>query len=167
MPLSTDQVWEEEEDGRPDITQLELARESETRRERYFNTGYRDGLDAGRIETVQKGFNEGFGVGFREGFAYGQVRGAAYTLNFYSKEDDNEVAGSSERKEKKNKGKDSVCSSGILDITAEEARRTKHEHRDFGKAENPHLKAEALRNMKKRLRDEENVNLFLGSRIEK
>ena len=40
-----------------------LDREWRARREEHWSSGYREGLEAGKHETVQQGFNEG-GMGF-------------------------------------------------------------------------------------------------------
>ena len=67
MPIAgggTADVWGDDDDDDDDnnIGEEEkannkfnlLQQESETRRERFFNAGYRDGLDVGRTATVQK-----------------------------------------------------------------------------------------------------------------
>ena len=51
---SDDELWGEEEHDRG-----HLQREWATRRSEFWNSGYRDGIEAGKQETVQEGFNEG------------------------------------------------------------------------------------------------------------
>lgn len=53
--------------------------------------GYIDGLEQGKSETIQSGFNEGFVHGGRIGFEFGQLKGAAQSLRILS----NHAAGSS------------------------------------------------------------------------
>lgn len=43
----------------PSSQHAELDREWQVRREAFFKTGYLEGLDAGKMETVQQGFDEG------------------------------------------------------------------------------------------------------------
>lgn len=38
---------------------MELEREWKARRDEFWNAGYREGIEAGKHETVQEGFNEG------------------------------------------------------------------------------------------------------------
>jgi len=50
-------IWGDgEEEG---DTQQGLEREWQARRDEHFNSGYREGLEAGKHETVQEGFNQG------------------------------------------------------------------------------------------------------------
>jgi len=50
----------------------------------HHNAGYLDGLEIGKAETVQSGFNAGFLEGGRAGFDYGQARGAALSLRVFA-----------------------------------------------------------------------------------
>lgn len=52
-----DDLWGS--DGGSEQAQGELDREWAARREEHFSSGYREGLEAGKHETVQEGFNEG------------------------------------------------------------------------------------------------------------
>ena len=131
-----------------------LQQESETRRERFFNAGYRDGLDVGRTATVQKGFNEGYKTGFKEGFEFGRVRGAIRSLKIFNSG-------------KTTKDDDSLISKhGIVGLSSTEARRLLFAHRTKSEDEeeenvevHPMLTREALETLKKRLLEEENVKL--------
>jgi hypothetical protein len=155
-----DSDYEEEED-KEEEEEEELNRESEQRRERYYNTGYRDGIDIGRTETVQKGFNRGYLRGIKEGFEYGQIRGAINSIKF--------IHNSS------NSSNSSIIEHDLPRTL--EARRIVHEHRtatttrtddcdenDDDKNDNNHprlkdLRKENLESLKKRLKEEERVHL--------
>lgn len=54
--------------GRPE----DLDREWEARKRVFWQQGYREGIDQGRSETVQQGFNGGFRRGAAEGRAAGR-----------------------------------------------------------------------------------------------
>lgn len=62
----------------------ELDREWEAREANFWNSGYKDGLEKGRNETIQSGFNIGFKHGAAQGFAWGQARGAISTLQAFA-----------------------------------------------------------------------------------
>ena len=58
MPASThSDVWEDV--GTLDDDAGQLQREWDSRREEFWNQGYREGVDAGKQETAQAGFDEG------------------------------------------------------------------------------------------------------------
>lgn len=42
-----------------EVDTAELDREWHSRREEFWNTGYREGFDEGKLETVQEGFDKG------------------------------------------------------------------------------------------------------------
>ena len=168
MPIAgggTADVWGDDDDDDDDDNNIGeeekanskfnlLQQESETRRERFFNAGYRDGLDVGRTATVQKGFNEGYKTGFKEGFEFGRVRGAIRSLKIFNSG-------------KTTKDDDSLISKhGIVGLSSTEARsllfahRTKSEDEEEENVEvHPMLTREALETLKKRLLEEENVKL--------
>ena len=166
MPIGggTADVWADDEGEEDNVGEVNvnnnrnrnlLQQESETRRERFFNAGYRDGLDVGRTATVQKGFNKGYKTGFKEGFEFGRVRGAIRSLKIFNSG-------------KTTKDDDSLISKhGIVGLSSTEARRLLFAHRtkseDDEEEENmevhPMLTREALETLKKRLLEEENVKL--------
>lgn len=57
----TDDIWGDDGDASPTNGPAteELNREWRARREEFYNSGYREGLEAGKHETVQEGFDEG------------------------------------------------------------------------------------------------------------
>lgn len=59
-PPPMEDVWG---DGSSGDEREGLDREWRARREEHWSSGYREGLEAGKHETVQQGFNEG-GMGF-------------------------------------------------------------------------------------------------------
>ncbi|KAK9813239.1 hypothetical protein WJX72_011283 [[Myrmecia] bisecta] len=69
----------------------ELDREWNSRREQFWNSGYRDGLDAGKEATIQQGFDAGFWEGANAGYEWGLVHGAVMSLRIFS----GQVAGTS------------------------------------------------------------------------
>ena len=176
MPIAgggTADVWGDDDDDDDDnnIGEEEkannkfnlLQQESETRRERFFNAGYRDGLDVGRTATVQKGFNEGYKTGFKEGFEFGRVRGAVRSLKILY---NNNTGETTEEKKMYVDDNDSLISKhGIVALSSTEARRLKFVHRTKSQDEeinveaHPLLTQEALETLKKRLLEEENVKL--------
>ena len=167
MPIGggTADVWADDEGEEDNFGEVNvnnnrnrnlLQQESETRRERFFNAGYRDGLDVGRTATVQKGFNEGYKKGFREGFEFGRVRGAVRSLKIFNKEETKE----------ENDADSLITKHGIVAISSTEARRLRFEHRRKSEdveeekvEEHPLLTREALETLKKRLLEEENIRL--------
>ena len=56
-----DDIWGNDDDASPSNAHAaaELDREWRARREEFWNSGYREGLEAGKHETVQEGFDEG------------------------------------------------------------------------------------------------------------
>ena len=56
--MAATDLWQDDGDEGPDGRQA-LDREWAARREEHFSSGYREGLEAGKHETVQEGFNEG------------------------------------------------------------------------------------------------------------
>ena len=54
-----DDVWGEEQEDHAVGGPGELHREWQARREEHYNSGYREGLEAGKHEAVQEGFNQG------------------------------------------------------------------------------------------------------------
>ena len=170
MPIAgggTADVWGDDDDNDDDDNNIGeeekannkfnlLQQESETRRERFFNAGYRDGLDVGRTATVQKGFNEGYKKGFREGFEFGRVRGAVRSLKIFNNDETKE----------ENDADSLITKHGIVAISSTEARRLRFEHRRKSEdveeekvEEHPLLTREALETLKKRLLEEENIKL--------
>lgn len=180
MPIAgggTADVWGDEDDGDDDddigegerVTENNnklnlLQQESETRRERFFNAGYRDGLDEGRTATVQKGFNEGYKTGFKEGFEFGRVRGAVRSLKILY--NNNKTGETTKEKKMYVDDNDSLISKhGIVELSSTQARRLKFVHRTKSEDEevkveaHPLLTHEALETLKKRLLEEENIKL--------
>jgi hypothetical protein len=54
--------WGSDDNAGPDVSTndaKELEREWNARREEFWNPGYREGIEAGKHETVQEGFDEG------------------------------------------------------------------------------------------------------------
>ena len=168
MPIAgggTADVWADDEGEEDNVGEVNvnnnrnrnlLQQESETRRERFFNAGYRDGLDVGRTATVQKGFNEGYKKGFREGFEFGRVRGAVRSLKIFNNDETKE----------ENDADSLITKHGIVAISSTEARRLRFEHRRKSEdveeekvEEYPLLTREALETLKKRLLEEENIKL--------
>lgn len=49
-----------------------LERDAKAREQRFWNEGFREGVEAGKEETVQHGFN----IGFQEGYAAGRQWGS-------------------------------------------------------------------------------------------
>ncbi|EFN54830.1 hypothetical protein CHLNCDRAFT_134848 [Chlorella variabilis] len=74
-----DHIWGAD-DGEEEPGHEQLDREWRARREEHFSGGYREGLEAGKHETVQEGFDEGYRLGAAAGFECGAARGAAATL---------------------------------------------------------------------------------------
>ncbi|KAL0024404.1 hypothetical protein WJX79_010910 [Trebouxia sp. C0005] len=64
--------------------QGELAREWNVRREQHYNSGYREGLDAGKEQTLQQGFDTGFLQGCTAGHEWGMLQGATRTLQVFA-----------------------------------------------------------------------------------
>lgn len=62
----------------------ELAREWDLRREQHYNSGYREGLDQGKEETLQQGFDSGFAQGCAAGYEWGLLQGATSTLRVFA-----------------------------------------------------------------------------------
>jgi len=55
-----DDAWDAGEHGASSNPHsAELEREWQARREEFWNSGYREGLEAGKHETVQEGFDSG------------------------------------------------------------------------------------------------------------
>ena len=112
MATSDDDVWggDGEEEGPGEGGREAMDREWQARREEHYSSGYREGLEAGKHDTVQEGFNQGapcplhavcvvpecpsemegasggsrMAAGYRQGaaagFECGAARGAAVTL---------------------------------------------------------------------------------------
>ncbi len=57
-----------------------LAAEGSARRLEHEKAGMRDGYEAGKEETVQEGFNQGFGLASSAGFSWGRAMAAAAVL---------------------------------------------------------------------------------------
>jgi hypothetical protein len=60
--LERDDIWGDDDDVDHEIPHSnaeELNREWRARREEFWNSGYREGLEAGKHDTVQGGFDEG------------------------------------------------------------------------------------------------------------
>jgi flagellar biosynthesis/type III secretory pathway protein FliH len=58
--LKKDDIWGGDADHQiPHSNAEELDREWRARREEFWNSGYREGLEAGKHETVQEGFDQG------------------------------------------------------------------------------------------------------------
>ncbi|KAI3438103.1 hypothetical protein D9Q98_000545 [Chlorella vulgaris] len=75
-----DDVWGDDEGAEQGGASDQLDREWQARREEHFSSGYREGLEAGKQETVQEGFDQGYQQGSAAGFECGAARGAAATL---------------------------------------------------------------------------------------
>ena len=58
-----------------------LEREWRAREANFHSSGYLEGLEAGKRETVQRGFNEGFADGSLQGFEWGAARGALSAMH--------------------------------------------------------------------------------------
>lgn len=54
-----------------------VRREARSREQRYWNEGFREGVEAGKEETLQHGFNVGFREGADAGLLWGELRGVA------------------------------------------------------------------------------------------
>lgn len=56
-----DSAWEGESSRHreEESDAAELDREWQARRSEFWNSGYREGIEAGKSETIQQGFNEG------------------------------------------------------------------------------------------------------------
>ena len=55
-------IWGSDDDvvhENPHLNAEELDREWRARREEFWNSGYREGLEAGKHDSVQEGFDEG------------------------------------------------------------------------------------------------------------
>ena len=60
--LKGDDIWGDDDGDDHEIPHSnaeELDREWRARREEFWNSGYREGLEAGKHDTVQEGFDEG------------------------------------------------------------------------------------------------------------
>ncbi|KAH7622270.1 hypothetical protein NADE_004857 [Nannochloris sp. 'desiccata'] len=78
-----DDIWDDDDVVDHEILHSnaeELDREWRARREEYWNSGYREGLEAGKHDTVQEGFDEGYALGSSSGYKWGVLRGAALTM---------------------------------------------------------------------------------------
>eukprot|EP00238_Polyblepharides_amylifera_P001395 CAMPEP_0196572462 /NCGR_PEP_ID=MMETSP1081-20130531/2515_1 /TAXON_ID=36882 /ORGANISM="Pyramimonas amylifera, Strain CCMP720" /LENGTH=204 /DNA_ID=CAMNT_0041889797 /DNA_START=594 /DNA_END=1208 /DNA_ORIENTATION=+ len=75
-----DDVWgSSDEDDKE-----ELIREGRYRERNCWNSGYRDGIDEGKLESVQEGFDIGFPQGATAGYEWGSLRGVISTLQAFS-----------------------------------------------------------------------------------
>mmetsp|Transcript_28234 Transcript_28234/g.79689 ORF Transcript_28234/g.79689 Transcript_28234/m.79689 type:complete len:204 (-) Transcript_28234:57-668(-) len=76
-PANVDDVWgdDSDEDAACASSQNDLSRDWESRRNQFWNAGYREGLEAGQLEYVKKGFLSGFADGVEHGFKLGAARG--------------------------------------------------------------------------------------------
>lgn len=62
--MNAHDVWGDSDDEAPgDVGQQSLEREWQARREEHTSSGYRQGLEAGKHETVQEGFDAGKAAG--------------------------------------------------------------------------------------------------------
>ncbi|XP_004606950.1 protein YAE1 homolog [Sorex araneus] len=59
---------------------LLVQREWQSHMQRRVKEGYRDGVDAGRAQTLQRGFNQGYKEGAEAVISYGQLRGTLSAL---------------------------------------------------------------------------------------
>ncbi|KAF5828996.1 hypothetical protein DUNSADRAFT_16725 [Dunaliella salina] len=71
-------VWGEDSDE--EDAHGELAREQQARNKYHYNTGYREGVEAGKERTLQPGFNLGFKEGAEAGFEWGSIKATVKTL---------------------------------------------------------------------------------------
>jgi hypothetical protein len=79
-----DNVWNDAlDDG--------LEREGKARETKFFNSGFREGVNEGRTQQVQDGFNAGFAAGCPQGERLGRLQGTLETLRILS----GQVAGTS------------------------------------------------------------------------
>ncbi|KAK9831717.1 hypothetical protein WJX74_006852 [Apatococcus lobatus] len=104
--MSSDEEWDDDmwEDPRPkeedkETNKLELDREWQTRREQHFNSGYREGKDAGKQEVVQQAFNKGFEAGRRAGETWGHLLGRITSLYALYSRSQSQKASSAEAKQ--------------------------------------------------------------------
>ncbi|XP_075265024.1 uncharacterized protein LOC142357260 [Convolutriloba macropyga] len=83
--MATDDVWADDihdehgEDFGPNAA--DLARDWETRRSRFWNDGYREGLEEGKVKFIKDGFFSGFAEGTDLGFRLGAARGMMQVLS--------------------------------------------------------------------------------------
>lgn len=59
MAHSKKHAWLEDLEDDDEGQQHQLQREWDSRREEFYNTGYREGLEVGKQQAVQDGFNAG------------------------------------------------------------------------------------------------------------
>jgi hypothetical protein len=112
-----------------------LAAEGSARRLEHEKAGMREGYEAGKEETVQEGFNQGFGLASSAGFAWGRAMAAAAVLDALDALDVLDVldAGVDARQQVK----ESVC--GALWEAHGEAKDRFPEHRRANTATLPQL----------------------------
>lgn len=60
--------------------EMPLAREAKSREQRFWNEGFRDGVEEGKEQTIQHGFNIGFHEGYDAGRQWGGDRAYGATL---------------------------------------------------------------------------------------
>ncbi|ETW01231.1 hypothetical protein H310_06817 [Aphanomyces invadans] len=72
------------DDGSEQIDRMWMQQESRAMERRSRTVGFREGVDAGKEETLQEGFNAGYVVGASQGFRSGVLQGLlrAYTSQF-------------------------------------------------------------------------------------
>ena len=59
MASSDDDVWGDGEEAAGEGGREAMDREWQARREEHYSSGYREGVEAGKHDTVQEGFNQG------------------------------------------------------------------------------------------------------------
>ncbi|CAK0787096.1 hypothetical protein CVIRNUC_010312 [Coccomyxa viridis] len=62
-----------------DTQDPDMDQEWEARRARFYNVGYKEGLEEGKAKTLQQGFDEGFKRGAEQGYREGMERGHVAT----------------------------------------------------------------------------------------
>ena len=75
-----DDVWDDTTEGD------DLARERRTRYDRHFNSGYMEGIDVGKTEEAQPGFDAGYAAGVPEGERLGRLQGQVDALRVLNRQ---------------------------------------------------------------------------------
>ena len=73
-------VWDDTTEGD------DLARERRTRYDRHFNSGYMEGIDVGKTEEAQPGFDAGYAAGVPEGERLGRLQGQVDALRVLNRQ---------------------------------------------------------------------------------
>ncbi|KAK9917843.1 hypothetical protein WJX75_008825 [Coccomyxa subellipsoidea] len=64
-----------------DKKEQDLESEWESRRSKFYNVGYKDGLEEGKSATLQQGFDEGYRQSTAAGYSEGLKKGKQATLD--------------------------------------------------------------------------------------